>query len=105
MKTTATSCCIEWYNNSNGKPVHSDIDKEVTPNKSEKITVRQWPGTVIVYAGLTEHFNHRTGRVAYHFFENNIGYLQDQPEKPPLKPRLMTMEMDSDEDYDPNDDK
>ena len=45
----------------------------------------------------------RPGSVPF-FFQINIGYLQDQPEEAP-KPRLMTMEMDSDEDYDPNDDK
>ena len=118
MKTKATSNATV---NLTVSPVHVDIDNEVTegrpalallPNKSEEEINNNdetMGGTVILmYAGLTEYSNHRIDWVVYYVSENIIQYLiiTGPTRKEPPKPRLMAMEeIDSDEAYDPNNDK
>ena len=71
--------------------------------------MRHRAGTVLlVYAGLTDYLNHRTNWVVFHFFQGIIQnlILTGPTRKEPTKHRLMTIEeIDSDEDYDPNNEK
>ena len=69
--------------------------------------VRQVVGMVIlVYASLTEYFNHRNGWVVCHISEprKTSNIFAGLTRKEPSKPRLMTME-EIDSVYDPNEDK
>ena len=68
---------FEGYNKCDGKPVHVNIDIEIThagPALAfllKKQWVRQWVETVLLmFAGQTEHFNHLTGWVVYHVIES-----------------------------------
>ena len=65
-------------------------------------------GTVIlVYEGLTEYLNHRTGWVVYHICWNQkttFNFIAGPIRKEPPKFRLMTMEEIDWAEY-PNDDK
>ena len=119
---------FECYDKPEGKPVHVDVDEitrfnqrypilAILPNRSEENNnsetrggkVRQGVGLVIqAYAGLSEHLNHWSGRVPYHFFDLNITYnLYAGPTwKRPLRPqpRPMTTEKIH-SDYDPMENK
>ena len=94
VKSDEDDSDFECYNKSDGQPVHVDIDKEGTggrpalallPNKSDEKLINSSETRVrtvsLVYTGLTEHLNQRSGWVMYRFFEGNIWYLPDQPEK------------------------
>ena len=98
---------------SNGKPVHVDVDKEITernptlavlPNRLEEIdnNVETRVGMVIlVYACLTENLHHRNGWLLCHILEPKLtSNIFERPTrgKPPIP-----MEINSH--YDPNGDK